>query len=165
MALLQGKGRTAGLLFFLFIIFLSWPKCYAMLISSTHWWVESWQLNKTLFLSVKDKDKKLISLFQRQDALQDRKVRCQIPLQTQLNVHAFPCTRACTEQTRRLFFCFCALQPSLPRKAVHFSLLSTRCDWLRVIKMVVRETCGNGARRSATTLKPSAKNSGHVLCF
>lgn len=42
-------------------MFLSWPKCYAKIISSARWWVGSWQLNKTLFLSVKDEDKKWIS--------------------------------------------------------------------------------------------------------
>lgn len=41
-ALLQGKGKIARFAVFCFIVFLSWPKCYAMLFSNTHWWVGSW---------------------------------------------------------------------------------------------------------------------------
>lgn len=99
MALLQGKGRIARFAVFLFIMFLSWPKCYAKTISSARWWVGSWQLNKTLFLSMKDEDKKWISLFQRQDALQDRKVPHFIA-----NMRVFSRAHICTEQTWWLSF-------------------------------------------------------------
>lgn len=100
MALLQGKGRIARFAVFLFIMFLSWPKCYAKIISSARWWVGSWQLNKTLFLSMKDEDKKWISLFQRQDALQGRKVPRFIA-----NMRVLSRAHICTEQTRWLSFC------------------------------------------------------------
>lgn len=144
MALLQGKGWIARFAVFLFIMFLSWPKCYAKIISSARWWVGSWQLNKTLFLSMKDEDKKWISLFQRQDALQGRKVQRFIA-----NMRVLSRAHICTEQTRWLSFCALHCQ----RRWCIFAC--SRHSWVYVIKNV-------RASRVTHTDQPQRWNIGEV---